>query len=245
MDETLRMYWELYNELCPNELMIHKSHSLLRNFEDEFIEGPILELGCGQSSFLVEYSKTGKEIFAIDDADFQLNLLKKRIELYAGKKAGKLHLLNITIPKKEVPKEIFSLVIMSDFLHFFTLEDCSVIIDQIASRTQKGSLIYIKAHSKSHSYFKSSDPRMHQYYKHFFSEADLSRLFDNEYFERIVFSDTVQSVRSKFSREMEIEWHERILDKHEVFDPQDREEELKSTKEESNVGYLECIYRRK
>lgn len=123
MDESLRIYWELYNELCSNELMIHKSHNPLRNFEEEFIDGPILELGCGQSSFLVEFSKTGKEIFAIDNEDFQLKLLKKRIELYAGEDAGKLHLLNITIPKKEIPKEIFSLVIASDFLHFFSMED--------------------------------------------------------------------------------------------------------------------------
>ncbi|WP_284653498.1 class I SAM-dependent methyltransferase [Flavobacterium terrisoli] len=245
MDETLRMYWELFNESCSNELMIHKSHNPLRNFEEEFIEGPILELGCGQSSFLVEYSKTGKEIFAIDNEDFQLSLLKKRIESYAGKQAGKLHLLNITIPKKEIPKEVFSLVIMSDFLHFFSIEDCGKIINQIASRTQKGSLIYIKAHSISHSYFKSTEPGLHQYYKHFFSETDLPKLFDKKYFERIMFSDTVQSVRSKFSREMQIKWHERVLDKYEVFDPEDREEELKSTKEESIVGYLECVYRRK
>lgn len=245
MDETLRMYWELYNDLCSNELMIHKSHNPLRNFEDEFIEGPILDLGCGQSSFLVEYSKTGKEIFAIDNEDFQLDLLKKRIELYAGKEAGKLHLLNITIPKKQIPKEIFSLVIMSDFLHFFSMEDCSKIINQIASRTQKGSLIYIKAHSNSHSYFKSPDPELHQYYKRFFSQTDLPKLFDEKYFEKIMFSETVQSVRSKFSKEMEIRWHERVLDEYQVFDPKDREEELKPTKEESNVGYVECIYRRK
>ncbi len=245
MEETLRMYWELYNELCPNELMIHKSHNPLRNFEEEFIEGPMLELGCGQSSFLVEYSKTGKEIFAIDNEDLQLNLLKKRIESYAGKQAGKLHLLNITIPKKEIPKEIFSIVIMSDFLHFFSMDDCIKINKQIVSRTQKGSLIYIKVHSKSHAYFKSSDPGMHQYYKHFFSEADLPKLFDDKYFERIMFSETMQSVRSKFSREIEVKWHEGVLDEYQIFDPEEREEELKSTKEESNIGYIECIYRRK
>jgi len=43
---------------------------------------------------LVEFSKTGKEIFAVDNEEFQLNLFKKKIESYAGKDAGKLHLLN-------------------------------------------------------------------------------------------------------------------------------------------------------
>ena len=114
--------------MFTNEIMLHKSHNLLRTFEEEFIEGPILELGCGQSNFLVEFSKTGKEIFAIDSEEFQLNLLKKRIESYAGKDAGKLHLLNITIPEKEFPKKKFSLVIVSDFLHFFSMNKCKNII---------------------------------------------------------------------------------------------------------------------
>jgi hypothetical protein len=116
-----------------------------------------------------------------------LRLLKKRIDLYAGKDTGKLHLINITIPKNETPKEIFSLVIASDFLHFFSMEDCRKITSQIVSRTQKGSLIYIKVHTKSHSYFKSADPGLHVYFKHFFSEIDLTMLFDEKYFERITF----------------------------------------------------------
>lgn len=62
MNETLRIYWELYNEIFSNELMIHKCHNLIRNFEEEFIEGPILELGYGQSNFLVEFSKRKRNI---------------------------------------------------------------------------------------------------------------------------------------------------------------------------------------
>lgn len=225
--------------------MIHKNHNLLRKFEEEFIEGPIIELGCGQSSFLVEFSKTGKEIFAIDNEDFQLDLLKKRIESYAGKDAGKLHLLNITIPEKEIPKEIFSLVIASDFLHFFSMDECKNIISQIISRTQKGSLIYVQAHSKSHSYSDSPNPELHKYFKHFFTENDLIELFDEKYFERMIFSSTVQSIRSKFTREMETKWTEKVLDEYQIFDPQERLEQFEENNEELNNGYLECIYRRK
>jgi len=245
MDETLRIYWKLYNEIFSNELMIHKSHNLLRNFEEEFIEGPILELGCGQSNFLVEFSKSGKEIFAIDNEEFQLDLLKKRIESYAGKNAGKLHLLNITIPEKEIPQEIFSLVIASDFLHFFSINECKNIISQIISRTKNGSLIYVKTHSKSHSYSDSLDPGMHEYYKHFFTESDLTELFDEKYFERMILSNTVQNIRSKFTREMQIKWIEKLLDESEIFDPQERQEHIEEINKELNVGYLECVYRRK
>lgn len=79
MDETLKIYWKLYNEIFSNEELIHKNNNLLRKFDDEFIDGPILELGCGQSHFLVEFSKMGKEIFAIDNEEFQLNLLKNEL----------------------------------------------------------------------------------------------------------------------------------------------------------------------
>lgn len=245
MEESLRIYWKLYNEIFSNELMIHKSHNLLRNFEEEFIEGPILELGCGQSNFLVEFSKTGKEIFAVDNEEFQLNLLKKRIESYAGKDTVKLHLLNITIPEKEIPQEIFSLVIASDFLHFFSINECKNIISQIISRTQKGSLVYVRVHSQSHSYRKSSDPEIHEYFKHFFTESDLTELFDEKYFESMIFSNTVQNIRSKFTREMEIKWIEKLLDEYQIFDPQERQEHFEENSKELNVGYLECVYRRK
>ena len=171
--------------------------------------------------------------------------MKKRIESYAGKNAGKLHLLNITIPKKEIPKEIFSLVIVSDFLHFFSMEDCSKIISQIVSRTQKGSLIYVRVHSQSHSYSDSSDPGVHKYFKHFFIESDLKRLFNDKYFERMIFSNTIQNIRSKFTREMEIQWIEKILNEYQIFDPQERKNHFEEIIKESNVGYLECVYRRK
>ena len=245
MDKTLQIYWKLYNDIFSNELLIHKSHNLLRSFEEEFIEGPILELGCGQSNFLVEFSKTGKEIFAVDNEEFQLNFLKKRIESYAGKEAGKLHLLNITIPEKEIPKETFSLVIASDFLHFFSLNECKNIISQIITRTQKHSLIYVKVHSISHSYSDSTDSGVHEYFKHFFTESNLTELFDDKYFERMIFSNTVQNVRSKFTREMETKWTEKILDEYKIFDPVERQELFEENNKELNVGFLECIYRRK
>ena len=245
MEETLRIYWELYNEIFSNELMIRKSPNLLRNFEEEFIEGPILDLGCGQSNFLVEFSKTGKEMFAVDNEEFQLNLLKKRIETYAGNDIGKLHLLNITIPDKEIPQEVFSIIIASDFLHFFSIKECQNIISQIISRTQKGSLIYIRVHSKSHSYSDSPDLELHKYFKHFFTERDLTELFDEKYFERMIFSNVVQNIRSKFTREMESKWTEKVLDEYQIFDPQERQEHFKESNKELNVGYLECVYRRK
>lgn len=64
MDPQMLLYWETYNELYTSELIVHKSFNPLRDYEDDFIEGPVLELGCGQSNFLIEYSVTGRDIYA-------------------------------------------------------------------------------------------------------------------------------------------------------------------------------------
>lgn len=245
MNETLLIYWETYCEFFSNELMIHNSQNLLRAFEDEFIDGPILDLGCGQSSFLVEYSKLGKEIFAVDNEDFQLEKLKERIETYAGKNVANLNLLNLNIPEQEIPDRKFSIVIMSHFLHFFSLKDCKRIIDQIISRTQKGSFIYVKVHSQLHSYNECSDPGIKSYFKHFFTENDLNQLFDTKHFERIIYSDTQQSVKSKYVKKMETKWVEKVLDKTSVFDLNEREELIESNTEDLNVACLVGVYRRK
>lgn len=225
--------------------MIHKIPNVLRNFEEEFIEGPILELGCGQSNFLVEFSKTGREIFAVDNEEFQLNLLKKRIESYAGKDAGNLHFLNLTIPKQKIPDGVFSLIIISDFLHFFSMNECKNIISELVSRTQKGSLIYVKVHSKSHSYSHSSNPELHKYFKHFFREDDIAKLFDKKYFQRMIFSNTVENIRSLFNRDLQMKWTEKVLEELQIADPEERQEHFKENNKELNVGYLECVYRRR
>jgi hypothetical protein len=143
------------------------------------------------------------------------------------------------------PKETFSLVIASDFLHFFSLNECKNIISQIITRTQKNSLIYVKVHSISNSYSDSTDSGVHEYFKHFFTESNLTELFDDKYFERMIFSNTVQNVRTKFTREMETKWTEKVLDEYQIFDPVERQEQFDEINKELNVGFLECIYRRK
>lgn len=106
-------------------------------------------------------------------------------------------------------------------------------------------MIYFRVHLQSHSYSNSPDTGTHEYFKHFFTGSDLEVLFEEKYFERMVFSSTVQGIRSKFMRDMENKWTERVLDEYKIFGQNERQEEFEEIGKELKVGYLECICRRK
>lgn len=245
MEESLKNYWKLYNEFYTNEMMIHKKHNPLREYEDEFVNGPILEIGCGQSSFLVEFSKSGKEIFALDNDSSQLDFLDKRINAYGTMDPGKIHLLNLTIPIDKLPEKKFSVVIMSDIIHFFTLEDSRKLVEELIPRTIKGSLIYIRVHSRKHTYNNPLDPEIHNYFKHFFSPEDLNNLFDKKYFECLTCSENQQFIKSQHELNLEATWLSEVLDMQGITDQIEREEAIYENSQNIVGAWISCIYRRK
>jgi len=245
MEETLKIYWTLYSEFYSNEMMIRKNHNPLREYEDEFIDGPILEVGCGQSSFLLEFSKSGKEIYAVDNDNLQLDILNKRITAYSSPDPDTVHLLNLTIPTDKLPEKKFSIVIMSDFLHFFSLRDATVFMDEIITRTTKGSLVYVRVHSKKHSYNNPLTPEISEYFKHFFSTEDLNILFNYNNFECLTCSDNIQFLKSKYENTMEAAWFAELLDREGITDPTERENIIYENTEEITNAWISCIYRRK
>ncbi|WP_433780456.1 class I SAM-dependent methyltransferase [Flavobacterium anhuiense] len=245
MDENLQNFWKLYYERFSNDRMIRSKHNPLREYEDEFVDGPVLELGCGQSCFLVELSKSGKEIYAVDNESSQLNFLHKRITEYGPADQDKIHLLNLTVLRDQLPERVFSIVIMSDIMHFFGLEDAKTLMEQIISRTAQGSLVYLRVHSKKHSYNDSLDPSIHDYFKHFFSVEDLDKLFDEAYFECLVCSETRQFTKSKHELDLELEWLSSMMDEQGITDPEERDQAIRENSSDIVDAWISCIYRRK
>lgn len=179
----MRLYWETVKENYTNEFLIHTSFNPIREFEEEFIEGPILEIGCGQSPLLLEYCQTGREIFAVDNEDYQLKELKSRINDLEP--ISKVNFINATFPNDKLPKNNYSLIILSNFLHFFSMQDCSKIISSLFALSVKGTLFYAVCHSNKHPHNNPENPKNNDYFKHYFSEKDMNTLFDEENFERI------------------------------------------------------------
>ena len=243
MDQQMKMYWETAREMYPTGLLVSKNTNPLRDYEEDFIEGPILELGCGQSALLIEYSKSGREIFAVDNDAYQLQQLRERIIEYKGN-ADNVNFLNRTILKDTVPDAIFSVVILSNILHFFSMKDCNGLIEQLIERTTKGSLFYIVVHSDKHPRNFPEDPDNFVYFKHYFKAEDLQILFNPEQFEQLYCAD-VQRQQGKFDRTITESWLNKVLDRAKIFDEKDRKEEIDDYMEYNRQADLLVIYKKK
>lgn len=244
MDTSLQFYWELYNEYYSNEQIVHKSFNPLRDYEEEFIDGPILDIGCGQSNFLIEYSITNRDIYAIDNEKYQLEKLHQRILDYTPNNIRNINLLNITLPNEELPDARFALIILSNILHFFEMADCVKIIDQLEKRTLPGSLVYVCVHSTKYYMNDPENPDNNEYFKHYFSQQDLDTLFRAGIFERIYSAD-IQRKESMIERSIVDKWIDKNLD-HEKITNKKRRAEIKADYlNNQSEADIVCIYRKK
>ncbi|MFM9948398.1 MAG: class I SAM-dependent methyltransferase [Saprospiraceae bacterium] len=244
MDTSLQFYWELYSEYYSNEQIVHKSFNPLRDYEEEFIDGPILDIGCGQSNFLIEYSITNRDIYAVDNEKYQLEKLHQRILDYTKNDIRNITLLNITLPNEELPDVRFALIILSNILHFFEIVDCKKIIEQLEKRTLPGSLIFISVHSTKYYMNNPENPDNNEYFKHYFSQEDLDSLFKAAIFERIYSAD-IQRQESKLGKLIVDKWIDKNLDYDRIFNKKTRgkiKADYLSNKSESDIV---CIYRKK
>lgn len=242
MDEQMRLYWETVKENNPTDKLIRSTFNPVREFEDELIEGPILELGCGQSPYILDYCKTGREIFAVDNDEYQLQELESRVSEIESN--SEVHYINATILEDELPHNIYSLIIMSNILHFFSMDDCSLLINQLMNFSTSGTIFFAVCHSTSHPHNDPNNPDNNEYFKHYFSEEDLNNLFDGENFERTFFAD-IKKINSQFDTSIVHKWLNKVFDKEGITNQKVREIEIQNYIGDNLEADLFCIYRRK
>jgi SAM-dependent methyltransferase len=118
MDIQMRLYWEAYSENFTTDDLIRGLHNPVRDYESEFVDGAIVDIGCGQTTFLFDYISTSRKLIGIDNDQYQLDLLKKRIDALPNKDIN-LELLNLTLLTDPLPSETYSVVFLANILHFF------------------------------------------------------------------------------------------------------------------------------
>jgi SAM-dependent methyltransferase len=241
MDVQMRLYWEAYSENYTTDDLIREINNPLRHYENEFVDGAIVDIGCGQTTFLFDYINTPRKLLGFDNDQHQLNLLRERLDALPAIKAN-IELHNLTLLSEPLPSGIYAVVFLANILHFFNLMECQKIITELKRNLVKGSMVYVWAHSDKYYRNDPSNPDNYEYFKHYFTLSNLDNLFIPSGFERLAFSET-ERLFSKKEMQTQEKWLEKYLDHLKIFDKRER----KSIKNENLVNNPEnditCIYR--
>lgn len=209
MDDSLKVYWQIVFEKVSNSEMLRQLYNPLREFEDDLIEGAVVDVGCGQSAILLDFASSGRELIAIDNEEFQLDHLKKRAER-DGLDMTRWKFLNQSFPQDGLPDKQISLMIFSNILHFYSLDQCVEIGDLISKKSSRGTLIYVAVHSSAYYKNNPEDPDNHEYFKHYFTDGDLKKVFPENLFERLYYAD-IEKQDSKAEMAIAEEWIDRLI----------------------------------
>lgn len=241
MDIQMRLYWEAYSEFFTTDDMIRRLHNPLTDYEDEFVDGAIVDIGCGQTTFLFDYINTNKKLIGIDNDQYQLDLLKNRLAAYPVTGVN-IELHNLSLLSDALPSETYSVVFLANILHFFNLVQCQEVIDQLKANLVPGSFVYVCVHSDKYYANDPANPENNEYFKHYFTLSDLDNLFIPSGFERILYAET-ERLFSKKEMQTQEKWLEKYLDHLKIFNKSER----KSIKKEQLINHPESdvigIYR--
>jgi SAM-dependent methyltransferase len=241
MHESLVLLWQMYFAENPTEKLLQE-YSLLRDYEEEMIDGPVADLGCGQGDvLLLNFIKTDRKIYAIDNEQFMLDMLKERVLGSSNSKPENWEFLSLDLEKQEIPDNVYSLVICSNIFHFFDKPKGIEIGQSIANKTTTGSLVYLQVHSTKHpSYRPGSDTE----FSHFFTLEDIDSIFNNTEFERIYTAD-IQRAPTKEQREFTNRWLDKWLEKNGKTNPQYIKNHKANYFKDSLQAYYTVILRRR
>lgn len=181
MNETMKIYWKLYEELYPNHLILKNFTNLLDKYHSNNY-GSIIDIGCGQSSYLIDFYKNrNHSLYAIDTEQSQVDALKRRLQDVSS--ISNISYSTNKFPTVEFSKVIFSGVIMSNLLHFLNKTETKNLITKVENQIVKGSILLITVHSWKH---KSNGD--FSYFKRFFKKNDLYELFPRNKYEYLYYS---------------------------------------------------------
>ncbi|MFA6058239.1 MAG: hypothetical protein WC756_08560 [Taibaiella sp.] len=171
-------------------------------------------------------------------------MLKKRVERETSSKLGNWSFLNRVFPQDGLPDKEYSLMIFSNILHFFSLEDCIKIGDIITQKSSNGTLVFVSVHSEKFYSNNPNDSNNNDYFKHYFTIADLQRVFPNDLFDRIYYAE-VEKLDPQIERDLTNKWLDQSLKADGISDPKIIERVKKSYLANKSQSDIITIFKRK
>ena len=102
----MKVYWELYFKNFSNEKIVEQTMNPIRGYEDELIDGAIIDIGCGQSPFLLDFAWMDREIIAVDNEQIQLDFLKQRAQKLEDCNIHDWSFCSLEYPTEDIPDKI-------------------------------------------------------------------------------------------------------------------------------------------
>lgn len=215
----MKLYWKLVFEKQSTTKLLRQINNPVREYESEMIDGAIIDIGCGQSPFLLDFCSTNKELIAVDNEQIQLDFLKARVKKEKNATLDNWKFLNKNFPKEGLPDLQYSLIIFSNLLHFFTLQENLKIGQLISQKTTQGSLVLIGVHSEKFYANNPKDPDNNEYFKHYFTISDLEKIYTKENFERIYYAE-IDKADTVEEQKLTEEWLDECIKVDGITDPQ-------------------------
>ena len=213
MERQMQLMWETYFEEYKSKDLVDNGFNPLRNYESEFTDGPIIDIGCGQSNILLEYAAAGKTVIGIDNEELQLNWLKNRLESYSSYGTQNCTLLNQEFPIQPIPEYDYSVIVLNNFLHFFSLPDASQIISELVKYCRKGTFLLVSVHASE------DNENLHpNYFKHIFSEQDLLKIFEPHDMEQVFLAQVKRRISLAEVRVWN-KWIDKVCKEENINDP--------------------------
>ena len=210
MDEQLKTYWKLYGEYFSNEEILRNFTNLMDVYHP-LKSGKIIDIGCGQSKYLLDFHKNSDhQLIAIDDEPIQINALKKRIEKVKSK--NQITFYTAKFPNKDLINIKFTGVIVSNLLHFMKLSEAKDFISDIEKHISTGSIILFTTHSWKHS--SNGD---YSYFKHYFKEEDFHYLLPKQTYDYLYIDSKSASHSNKKILFLK-KWIKLVANQNEIFE---------------------------
>jgi SAM-dependent methyltransferase len=244
MDRQMQIYWEAFDEVFSTADILKNDFNPVYQFDDQLVDGAIIDIGCGQTSPLIKYAGIpGRKLIGIDNEAFQLKKLRSRMTEMAGAASEEWALVSSDIQHDPLPDGKYAMVILYNILHFFSLKECAEILKKLNEHLIAGSLISICVHSTKYYKNDPANPHNNEYFKHYFTQEDLDLLFTPKNFERLYRAD-IERIYGKKDQEVSEIWGEKIITAMNIKDGRIKADIRRQGKEGQLEAEIICVYRK-
>jgi 2-polyprenyl-3-methyl-5-hydroxy-6-metoxy-1,4-benzoquinol methylase len=233
MTDEFKLHWELHYQWYSNE----KIKIGFKNLLDKYLflqSGKIIDIGCGQSPYLINMLNSNFELYALDIEPLQIEYLKKRV----ADSSFPIDRINYSIkkfPSKDFENFHFAGIVLSNILQFYTFLEAIEFTDVIKKSIVKDGIIVITVHSWKHFGNKESKK---DYFKHFYAKSDLYKLFPKKEYD-YMYVNELESYPDKEQIAFINEWikqvHLQIWNKNDVALIEKKQKEYLAANRTNNI----------